>query len=281
MLEWDKAANLFEKLANNNYWSKAFYVFAQATCNCIFFIVQMFLVALTVEDISGNKEKGIELYKTVPTLVVRKYGGRILGVEQYVLRKVKMYTELYVFFKGREQKENYDSLFLCFTRNFELGNLPALELIYIWNGFYCMPFSLLEKCLVFADEDLSHLQTISSEGGCDEEDATIPYLEDRRAMLRLIKSAIWQNLGKEKYKEAFDTLNSVCECELNSDTFINPFAYLSFIILYVYLLILIDIMNWACSITSATIRKTLKRHSEKRENSRSITLNIDSALDYI
>lgn len=44
----------------------------------------------------GNKEQAITLFNLIPSLVVRKYGGRTLGVEQYVLRKVKMFSNMYV-----------------------------------------------------------------------------------------------------------------------------------------------------------------------------------------
>lgn len=199
LLEWDEAANYFETLAKNNYWSKAFYVYAQAVCLYM----------------KGNKEEAITLFNSIPALVVRKYGGRTLGVEQYVLRKLKMYTEL----------------------QFELGNLPALEMIYIWNGFYCMPVPLLEKCLNLVAADHSKWETHNKTGHDQTEEESedeesgdeaegLPYQDDILALILLIKAAISQSLGESKYEDAMNALQFVChESDVEEDTFILPFAH--------------------------------------------------------
>eukprot|EP00026_Physarum_polycephalum_P004449 Phypoly_transcript_04468.p1 GENE.Phypoly_transcript_04468~~Phypoly_transcript_04468.p1 ORF type:complete len:714 (+),score=163.39 Phypoly_transcript_04468:74-2143(+) len=206
LLEWEQAADYFQKLAKNNYWSKAFYVYAEAVC------VYM----------KGNKEEAKTLFNSVPSLVVRKYGGRTLGVEQYVLRKVKMYTQL----------------------KYDLGCLPALEMIYIWNGFYCMPLPLLEKCLDLVNVDLNRAENSekgkgqessheekSEEGSEGDEsgedsDDEVQHQEDIQALLLLIKAVISQNLGETKYDDAMKSLEFVCrESHIEEDTFIKPFAY--------------------------------------------------------
>jgi len=231
-LEWQTALEYFEKLALENYWSKAFYVFQWGVCS--------YMV--------GDKEKAIELFKTVPSFVVRKYGGRTISVEQYVVRKAKMFENL----------------------NYELGTLPGMEMIYLWNGFSCMNNETLLKCLDFVSESLNQLESDKKEkeakiaadavdkkkekakgGGSASNSPSLfkkksssnltssfgssskdgighdNYYVDQKAMLLLIKCSILQNLGKEKFDAAFDALTFVFENEalIVEDTFIPPFAY--------------------------------------------------------
>lgn len=51
------------------------------------------------------------MYEKIPEFVARKFGGRVLGVEQYVLKKVKQFK----------------------ADNYERTLLPLLELIGLWN----------------------------------------------------------------------------------------------------------------------------------------------------
>eukprot|EP01111_Echinosteliopsis_oligospora_P015524 TRINITY_DN6163_c0_g1_i1.p1 TRINITY_DN6163_c0_g1~~TRINITY_DN6163_c0_g1_i1.p1 ORF type:complete len:603 (+),score=113.39 TRINITY_DN6163_c0_g1_i1:97-1905(+) len=181
-LEWNEAKSYFDKLIAENYWSKAFYVYASSVC-----IYMM-----------GDKEKAVTQFRTVASYVVRKYGGRTISVEQYVVRKVKMMEDL----------------------SYDMGCLPGLELIYLWNGYSCLQTPTLQQCLSLVNESLSG--KFSSPTNTE-----IPFYVDQKAMLHLIKSTILANMGEDKFDEAFDEIQFVFENEENikGDTFIPPFAY--------------------------------------------------------
>ncbi|KAK3825093.1 MAG: hypothetical protein J3Q66DRAFT_326896 [Benniella sp.] len=108
-LQWTEAAAYFDKLATENYWSKAFFLYFKAA-------------AL---EASGDKKRAIEIYQSIPGLVGRKFGGRTILVEQYVTRKVKLFEQ----------------------SAFEDTYLPALEILLIWNAFASMSNQVLTACL--------------------------------------------------------------------------------------------------------------------------------------
>ncbi|KAF9113933.1 hypothetical protein BGX27_000464 [Mortierella sp. AM989] len=108
-MEWEEAAVYFNKLVEENYWSKAFFLYFKAAC---------------IEE-SGNKEEALPIYRSISGLVGRKFSGRTILVEQYVTRKLKMFEQT----------------------GFEDTNLPTLEILLIWNGFASMSQECLEACL--------------------------------------------------------------------------------------------------------------------------------------
>ncbi|CAB4380674.1 unnamed protein product [Rhizophagus irregularis] len=118
-LQWGKAAQCFDTLATENYWSPAFFRYFQAACL----------------EMQGKKKEAIALYIEVPGLSVRKFGGRTILVEQYITRKVKNYM----------------------AKNFENTLLPGLEILLIWNSFACMKKEDLIRCLDIVNSKLDTL----------------------------------------------------------------------------------------------------------------------------
>lgn len=118
-LQWEKAAQCFDTLAKENYWSPAFFRYFQAACL----------------EMQGKKKEAIALYIEVPNLSVRKFGGRTILVEQYVTRKVKNYM----------------------AKNFENTLLPGLEILLIWNSFACMKKEDLIRCLDIVNSKLDSI----------------------------------------------------------------------------------------------------------------------------
>jgi hypothetical protein len=174
-LEWAKAKEYVETLAIENSWSKAFYNYAVGVCECIpiqFLFCNKICecILIFVKDMLGNKEAAKERFQKAPTFVVRKYGGRIISAEQYVIRKSKMYEDL----------------------KYELTpGLPGLEMIFLWNGFSSMSTEVLEKCLEIVDECLK--------GFGEETKGNNRYFEDQKCLLMMIKCDILQNLGKDRH----------------------------------------------------------------------------------
>ncbi|KAI8353562.1 hypothetical protein B0O80DRAFT_386903 [Mortierella sp. GBAus27b] len=115
--QWTEAAVYFDKLATENYWSKAFFLYFKAA-------------AL---EAGGDKKQAVAIYQLIPGLVGRKFGGRTIMVEQYVTRKVKMFEQ----------------------SAFEETYLPALEILLIWNAFASMTDQILTAYLDQVDAQIS------------------------------------------------------------------------------------------------------------------------------
>ncbi|GJJ71127.1 hypothetical protein EMPS_03477 [Entomortierella parvispora] len=117
LLQWTEATMYFERLAKENYWSKAFFLYFKAACL----------------EASGNKKDALPIYQQIPGLVNRKFGGRTILVEQYVNRKVKLFEQ----------------------NAFEDTNLPVLEILLIWNAYSSMTQEALKKCLSQVEAQIS------------------------------------------------------------------------------------------------------------------------------
>ncbi|KAF9160248.1 tetratricopeptide repeat domain 39A [Mortierella sp. AD011] len=123
-LQWEEAAVYFNKLVEENYWSKAFFLYFKAAC---------------IEE-SGKKEEAISIYRSISGLVGRKFGGRTILVEQYVARKLKLFEQT----------------------GFEDTNLPTLEILLIWNGFSSMSQESLTACLAKVDAQIGRIRDKNS-----------------------------------------------------------------------------------------------------------------------
>ncbi|CAJ0867945.1 10546_t:CDS:2 [Entrophospora sp. SA101] len=179
-LQWDNALECFNNLANENYWSPAFFRYFQAACL----------------EMLNRKDEAIALYKEVPTLSVRKFGGRQILVEQYVTRKVKQYT----------------------SKDFKNTLLPGLEILLIWNGFASMKEQSLITCLEIVDSRLVNLSI-------NKKKSSSVYTIDSHAILLLIKGSILNQLGK--YTEAYHCFNWIFDHndKIDEEKYILPFTY--------------------------------------------------------
>ncbi|CAH8861190.1 unnamed protein product [Trichobilharzia szidati] len=110
--DWQQAIRYTEKLALESRWSQASYRYMKAA-----FLLQS-IEDRTAPDITSNdgtsknpQDVVDQLLADIPKLV-KRFGGRSLPIEKIALRKSSRY----------------------FSQNKTL-TLPALELIFIWNGF--------------------------------------------------------------------------------------------------------------------------------------------------
>ncbi|KAF9304768.1 Tetratricopeptide repeat protein 39B [Mortierella antarctica] len=172
MLDWEGAQKYFDRLASENYWSKAFFLYFKAACL----------------EATGERDKAIAIYQTIPGLVNRKFGGRTILVEQYVARKLKLF-----------EQNGFDT------------HLPALEILLIWNAFSSMTPEALKICLGQVDTKIS--QNRSATG------------LDSLAVLKTIKGAILHQLGQ--HKEGAECLNWVIAlpaAKVQEEKWVVPFA---------------------------------------------------------
>ncbi len=116
--QWAEANQHWTALTSESNWSKAFYSFVAAACMVM----------------TGQLEEAATMFMKATSLVKRKYGGRTISAEQYVLRKVAEYN-----------MTSPDALRRLGAR------ISALELIYLWNLTSCLPRNELERFLYLLD----------------------------------------------------------------------------------------------------------------------------------
>ncbi|WFD20510.1 hypothetical protein MCAP1_002756 [Malassezia caprae] len=118
MGEYDRALACFDVLARESNWSKAIYQYAKA--------------ALMYEASPLRRSQAAMAMKQVPSLA-KKMAGRHVPFERFVMRKAAK-----------------------FERQSMLG-LPALEFVYMWNGFAQMPVATL------VTQHLTHIDRVIDE----------------------------------------------------------------------------------------------------------------------
>lgn len=178
LLDWRGAIAEFDKLIENGYWSKALFVYLKAAC-----YIEL-----------NEMDKANELLSQVESASQRKFGGRTISVEQFVLRKVKRYMK---------DPENGRLI------------LPGLEIVAIWNGFACMPLEYLNKAKEMVDDAILKVN----------KEAINEITEQRLSLLYFIKATLLKEIpaerqaAKNSFQWIFDHPKSVGE-----DTYIVPFA---------------------------------------------------------
>lgn len=111
LMDWETAIFHWDKLMVENKWSKGFYCYCKGVCQIA----------------NGDPGTAVETFKDISNLLgkSKKINGKPLPVDRYIKRKYDRYL------KGSQ-----------------VGlALPALELIYVWNGFPQMTEDLLIKRL--------------------------------------------------------------------------------------------------------------------------------------
>ncbi|KAF9918077.1 tetratricopeptide repeat domain 39A [Linnemannia zychae] len=172
-LQWTDAIVYFERLVRESYWSKAFFLYFKAASL----------------EAAGHKKEALPIYQSIPGLVNRKFGGRTILVEQYVTRKVKLFE----------------------LNGYEETNLPALEILLIWNAFASMNREDLQTSLAQVDAQISKKRGSNS--------------LDSLAVLKTIKGAILHQLGQ--HKEGAECLNWVIDLpagKIMEEKWVVPFA---------------------------------------------------------
>ncbi|KAI9220706.1 hypothetical protein BC828DRAFT_382876 [Blastocladiella britannica] len=107
-LDWPEALRIARDLQARTYWSPAFFAYTVAVCAAM-----------------AGAEHDTEVRKRLaacPDLVVRKFGGKVISVEQWVVKKCGVWKD----------------------RDATVGEwVPGLEILLIWNLFGCMPVPTL------------------------------------------------------------------------------------------------------------------------------------------
>lgn len=192
---WEQAASSFETLCKLKYWSAAFCKYMEGAC---------------LEMIPGKRSEAILAFAQVPSLVVKKLGGRMGDMDSYALHKVQAFQQ-----RGYQDMDYY---------------APALEFLCIWNLFPYMNAQSLEQCHRVVNRALECIQIQEQEEYDIRSQELAPETPppdhfDQRAVLLLIKASI-QNATGISSAENTILLNWIVDHKDNfaSDTWVVPYA---------------------------------------------------------
>lgn len=181
--DWWGAALYAHRLLQESKWSRCFYAYQKAAMMC------MVQEELTIEE----RREQIELMTNIPQWK-QKIAGKSLPMEKFALRKSERFLEQ--------------------------GNvlvLPALELIYVWNGFKVLgkSWSMIEPMFRLIEQHLSRVEK--------EKDQRLFYLEDF-CLLTLLKGVCLKHMKSPLQAEECFQAVSQHRGTLKRDTFLIPYA---------------------------------------------------------
>jgi len=177
------AALYAHRLLQESKWSRCFYAYQKAAMMC------MVQEELTIEE----RREQIELMTNIPQWK-QKIAGKSLPMEKFALRKSERFLEQ--------------------------GNvlvLPALELIYVWNGFKVLgkSWSMIEPMFILIERHLSITEK--------EKNQRLFYLEDF-CLLTLLKGVCLKHMKSPLQAEECFQIVSQHRGTLKRDSFLIPYA---------------------------------------------------------
>ncbi|KAH9523769.1 Tetratricopeptide repeat protein 39B [Bulinus truncatus] len=193
--DWLMAMKYAERLCKESRWSKATYTYQKAA----------FLVMCS--DQTEDTKKHLDyLFTEVPRLKQR-IAGKSLPFEKFAVAKSQRY--------------------------FQQGNyliLPALELIYVWNGYNIVGKNkqLLEKMLVVVEATITELSGKKDEAGADK------FYYDNYSLTLLLKGVCQRHRGHLLQAEQCFLEVISYEKNLTSDHYLVPYSTVELAILYLH-----------------------------------------------
>lgn len=190
---WMQAYHYSDLLCKESKWSKATYVFLKAAI----------LSMLPEEDVLATKENVVALFRQVDGLKQR-IAGKSIPTEKFAVRKSRRYST-------------------SFPAPVKLV-LPALEMMYIWNGFP----------IVGKRKDLSEslLVTVEKAEAALQNENLSDYSVDDECLVKLLKGCCLKNLQRPLQAEL--CFNHVVQSEklLKYDHYLVPFTLFELAFLY-------------------------------------------------
>ncbi|XP_066460379.1 tetratricopeptide repeat protein 39B [Eleutherodactylus coqui] len=191
--DWLKAYHYADLLCKESKWSKATYVFQKAAI----------LSMLPEEAVRSTGEDIVALFRQVEGLKQR-IAGKSIPTEKFAVRKSRRYST---------------------SSNPVKLVLPALEMMYVWNGFTIVGrrSDLTESLLVTIEKAETDLQ--------NEKNPT-EYFGDDQCLVQLLKGLCLKHLGRLLQAEL--CFNQVIQSEkrLKYDHYLLPFTHYELGLLY-------------------------------------------------
>ncbi|XP_040214457.1 tetratricopeptide repeat protein 39B [Rana temporaria] len=190
--DWLQAYRYADLLSKESKWSKAIYVFQKAA-----------ILSMLPEDaVASTGEDLVALFRQVEGLKQR-IAGKSIPTEKFAVRKSRRYS----------------------AANPVKLTLPALEMMYVWNGFTIVGrrADLTENLLVTVEKAETALQNDKNPS---------EYYGDDQCLVQLIKGLCLKHLGRLLQAEL--CFNQVIQSEkrLKYDHYLIPFTYYELGLLY-------------------------------------------------
>jgi tetratricopeptide (TPR) repeat protein len=183
LMDWCSARDFADLLLHESRWSKAIYGYQKASFMC------MMQDRLEKDE----KEELIQLFKDIPKWKQR-IAGKSIPLEKFIVKKCERF----------------------FNQGHKLV-LPAIELIYLWNGFKILgkQMELVQPLLLLVEK---HIKLV-------EKDREIcPNYADNKALLLLLRGMCFKHLHNPgPAEDAFKKLIAM-EKELVADAHLVPYA---------------------------------------------------------
>uniref|UniRef100_A0A8C7FPJ1 Tetratricopeptide repeat protein 39B n=1 Tax=Oncorhynchus kisutch TaxID=8019 RepID=A0A8C7FPJ1_ONCKI len=186
--DWLQAYRYADLLCKESRWSKAIYVYQKAAI----------LSMLPEEEIKKTGENVVELFRQVEGLKQR-LAGKSIPTEKFAVRKSRRYN----------------------ARNPVKLVVPALEMMYVWNGF-----TIVGKR---ADTTESLLITIEK---TEEELRPSEYHPDDQCLVQMLKGLCLKHLGRLLQAELCFTQVLSSERRIRFDHYLIPFTLYELGLLY-------------------------------------------------
>ncbi|XP_068090934.1 tetratricopeptide repeat protein 39B isoform X2 [Hyperolius riggenbachi] len=190
--DWLQAYRYADLLSKESKWSKAIYVFQKAAI----------LSMLPEEDVKSTGEDLVALFRQVEGLKQR-IAGKSIPTEKFAVRKSRRYS----------------------AANPVKLVLPALEMMYVWNGFTIVGrrSDLTENLLVTIEK---------AEVALQNETNPSEFYGDDQCLVQLLKGLCLKHLGRLLQSEL--CFNQVIQSEkrLKYDHYLVPFTYYELGLLY-------------------------------------------------
>lgn len=212
-LDWTHAANYFEQLSQEKYWSPAFCKYFAGACY----------------DMLGQRTEAILAFAEVLKLANEAKESNATGAAAALGAATSI---------GNASKTTYADAFVMKKAEFFEKNgyqdmdfsLPALELLLVMNTFEYMEKEHLETCLdhvqrtlekIYERERLEYNTRLKELAPA----TSVPDYNDQRAVLLLTKASILNSLGR--YSETIPHLNWILDHkeEIKQENWIQAFTY--------------------------------------------------------
>ncbi|XP_043933140.1 tetratricopeptide repeat protein 39B isoform X2 [Protopterus annectens] len=190
--QWLKAYHYADLLAKESRWSKAIYVFQKAAV----------LSMLPDEVVKTTGEDVVALFRQVESLKQR-IAGKSIPTEKFAVRKARRYM----------------------SSNPVKLVLPALEMMYVWNGFTIVGkrADLTENLLVTVEQ---------AEKALNEETNPTEFLVDDQCLVQLLKGLTLKHSGRLLQAELCFSQVIQNEKRIRYDHYLTPFSFYELGLLY-------------------------------------------------
>ena len=155
--DWKRSLECWERLSRENSWSKAFFIYMQGVCTLSLSASSSSNSSSSSSDVESAKRAqylsdAARLFSQVDPAITRKFGGKIISIEQFVSRRAGQFLQAN---SGAASASSASASASPSPLLVAHPLLPALELIYLFYGLIQMSDTGLSSVLATIDSILA------------------------------------------------------------------------------------------------------------------------------